>query len=142
LVAGCSVCDYLRKLTPDQTILQNEHWIAGPMLDVPGWVMLMTRQHREGVWSLSDAEAASLGTMARDIAGALVKTVGAERVHMAAQGEVALHYHCGLLPRRPGETPVFNSMDLVTRAEHAADPAEARAVAARLAEYLELTPAD
>src|SRR3546814_9051368 len=88
--------------------------------------MVMTKRHVEGIWSLNDAEAARFGPMMRDITGVIKDITGAERVHYAAMGEVALHYHNAILLRLPGQTPVWDSMDMVTRAHDDADAVAAR----------------
>src|SRR3546814_11678741 len=123
---GCSICEYIKNLTPDRVLWEDEYWLGGALLDVPGWIMVMTKRHVEGIWSLNDAEAARFGPMMRDIAGVIKDITGAERVHYAAMGEVALHYHNAILPRLPGQTPVWDSMNMVTRAHDDADAVAAR----------------
>ncbi len=118
----CSICSYLNDLPSERILWEDEYWICGPLLDVPGWTMVMTRRHAEGIWSLSDAEASRFGPLMRDIAQTVKAVTGAQRVHFAAMGEVAPHYHNAILPRRPGEQPVWDSMALVTRAAADADP--------------------
>jgi len=120
-VDGCAVCNSLKALTPERTLWESDEWIAGSMLDVPGWIILATKRHAEGAWSLDDAEAAAFGTVAREIAQTLKDVTSAERIHQAAMGEVALHYHIGFLPRRAGQTPVFDSTELVRRASDEQD---------------------
>lgn len=124
-VSGCAICDNLKKLTPERIVWEDNHWIISGLLDVPGWLLVMTKRHVEGTWSLNDDEAAGMGRLMRDACGAVKRMTGAERVHYTAAGEVALHYHTGILPRLPGQTPVFDSMELVRRAKEIADPAAA-----------------
>src|SRR3546814_5413535 len=88
--------------------------------------MVMTKRHVERIWSLNDAEAARFGPMMRDITGVIKDITGAERVHYAAMGEVALHYHNAILPRLPGQTTVWDSMDMGTRANDEDDAVAAR----------------
>src|SRR3546814_2948704 len=81
---GCSICEYIKNLTPDRVLWEDEYWLGGALLDVPGWIMVMTKRHVEGIWSLNDAEAARFGPMMRDITGVIKDITGAERVHYAA----------------------------------------------------------
>ncbi len=136
MIPGCSVCQYMENLSQDRILWEDDYWIGGALLDVPGWVMVMTKRHVEGIWALSDEEAVRFGPMMRDIAGTLKDVTGAERIHYAAMGEVAPHYHNAILPRRPGETPVWDSMAMVARAKEDADPVGSRAIEDRLRESL------
>lgn len=118
---NCGICNYLKQLQPERTLWEDEYWVCGPLLDVPGWTMVMTRRHVEGLWSLSDEEAVRFGLIMRDIAEVVKDVTGAQRVHFAAMGEVAPHYHNAILPRLADEEPVWDSMAMVERARITAD---------------------
>ena len=53
---------------------------------------------------MSDEEAADLMVTARRIAAELVPLTGVSKFYVAAVGDVDLHFHIHLLPRKP-ETP-------------------------------------
>lgn len=133
---ACSVCQYMERLTPDRILWEDDYWIGGALLDVPGWIMVMTKRHAEGIWSLSDEEAVRFGPMMRDIAGVLKDVTGAERIHYAAMGEVAPHYHNAIMPRLLGQKPVWDSMDMVVRARADADAQASRDIELILQEKL------
>lgn len=136
MIPGCSVCQYMENLSKDRILWEDNYWIGGALLDVPGWVMVMTKRHVEGIWALSDEEAVRFGPMMRDIAGALKDITGAERIHYAAMGEVAPHYHNAILPRLPGGKPVWDSMAMVARAQEDANPDASRTIEDMLRERL------
>lgn len=134
--AACSICQFMQDLDPKAVLWEDEYWICAPLLDVPGWTLVMTRRHAEGIWALSDEEAVRFGPMMRDITNVVKQVTGAERVHYAAMGEVALHYHNAILPRLPGQKPVWDSLDMVARAQKDADPQESSRTEAILRERL------
>ena len=132
----CGICAYLRDLPAERIVWEDDYWICGGLLDVPGWTLVMTKRHTEGIWSLDDEEAARFGPMMRDIAGVVKEATGAERIHYAAMGEIAPHYHNAILPRLPGEVPVWDSNALVTRAEGNGDPVAALRIELELKDRL------
>lgn len=131
---NCSICALFGR--SEEVIWSDDHWVATRIVDVPTWLMIGTRRHAEGSWGLSDAEAASLGPALRDLSGALKTVTGAERVHIAAQGENALHFHYMLMARRPGEAPVFDSAEIGKRQPGLVDAAEAKAVGDRIRDLM------
>ncbi len=141
IATACGICQFRQQLDPSTILREDDHWLAAPLLDVPGWAIIMTKRHAEGIWTLTDEEAARLGPMLRDIAGAVKQVTGAERVHHAAMGEVALHYHAAILPRLPGQKPVWESMNMVARAQVDANPDAALNMGKRLREHLNKPPA-
>lgn len=122
VTAACSICQFMWDLDPGAILWEDDYWVCASFMEVPGWTMVMTKHHAEGIWGLSDEEAVRFGPMMRDIAAVVKDATGAERIHYAAMGEVALHYHNAILPRLPGQKPVWDSMALVARAQTDADP--------------------
>ncbi|WP_404478819.1 HIT family protein [Novosphingobium sp. BL-52-GroH] len=135
----CTVCAMVAASDRSSVIWEDENWIATTMLDVPGWLLVMTRRHVDGVWSLNAAEASSFGPILRDLAQATKAATGAERTHLAAQGERALHFHYMILARTADGTPVFDSHEISRRAALDADAPRARAFEAGLREALRET---
>src|SRR5690606_22990436 len=95
-------------------------------------IIVATRRHAEGSWGLSDQEAAGLGPLLRNLCSAVKTVTGAERVHVAAAGEVALHFHYLIMPRRPGEAPVLDSMEIARRMTEMRNPAQAAELGGRV----------
>lgn len=58
---NCGICSYLKQLQSERTLWEDEYWVYGPLLDVPGWTMVMTRRHVEGLWSLVTKRRFALG---------------------------------------------------------------------------------
>jgi diadenosine tetraphosphate (Ap4A) HIT family hydrolase len=135
----CAVCHYMLDLPRHRILWEDEFWICGTLLDVPGWTMVMTKRHAEGIWSLNDDEAIRFGPMMRNVARVVKDVTGAERIHYAAMGEHSLHYHNAVLPRLAGEVPIWDSMDMVARARALADPLAAlemeESIQQRLSQY-------
>jgi len=130
--ATCPLCDAVATAPAAEIVADHGPWMALTMLDVPGWIRVTTKRHVEGPWSLSDEEAATLGPMLQAVAQAVHEATGAERVYTVGLGEGAIHFHYALLPRLPGETPLFTGAPLVGRAADAADVGKSSAVAARI----------
>jgi diadenosine tetraphosphate (Ap4A) HIT family hydrolase len=137
---GCLICDHFARVSADATVWSDADWIASGMSDVPGWVMVATRQHSEGSWGLSDREAATAGPVLRALSRALKEAVGAERVHLMAQGEHAVHFHYLMTARGPGDTPIFDTAELARRSPALADRAQASAAAERIRTLLAKAP--
>lgn len=135
-VHECVICDYVRSLPPEKHLWDDDDWLAGPVMDVPGWVMIMTKRHAEGTWALNDAEAASFGIVLRDLMGLIKELTGAPRLHYMVAGEAVLHYHTVIIPRLEDQVPIWATADLVRRGQELADPPAANAMTERLLERL------
>jgi len=118
---SCHICARFGKAKDEDLAWSDDHWVAGNILGVPGWVMVATREHTEGSWALSDAQAASMGSVLRNLTSAIKQVAGAERIHFIAQGETALHFHYLVMARRKGDVPVFEGAELGRRAPALAD---------------------
>ena len=115
-------------------------WFAAAVADVPGWVMLGTKTHLEGAWSLSAEDAAGLGPALRATARAVQQATNAERVHMVFLGEGARHFHLGFFPRAQGESPLFDNVRLHEMAETGVDAERAAALTERMRTLLAEEP--
>jgi histidine triad (HIT) family protein len=98
----------------------------------PGHLLITSRRHALDYADLRDDEAASVG---REIAkwSRALKSVGAERVYVAAVGHGFPHLHVNLLPRWPGtpdDVPWYAVDDWTGAAR--VGFAEAEALASRL----------
>src|ERR1700755_1065705 len=59
---SCPIC---AAAADEQHLHDDGVWFAFSPADVPGWVMLGTRAHVEGMWSLAAEQAAGLGPLVR-----------------------------------------------------------------------------
>jgi diadenosine tetraphosphate (Ap4A) HIT family hydrolase len=123
-------------------IYDDGPWFAGAVADVPGWVMLGTKEHLEGTASLSAEDAAGLGPALRAVGRAVQQATGAERVHMVFLGEAARHFHLAYFPRAAGEPALFDNGRLLETVKTASDAGRAAAVTEQLRSLLagELRP--
>jgi diadenosine tetraphosphate (Ap4A) HIT family hydrolase len=128
----CPLCSAISQAEPQEVAFENQWWIALTLLDVPGWLRVMTKRHAEGPWDLTQDEAIALGPVLRVLSRAVKDATGAERIHTVSFGEGALHYHYGLLPRRRQETPMFSGAPLLERSKSTVDPVAARNIAAQI----------
>jgi diadenosine tetraphosphate (Ap4A) HIT family hydrolase len=129
---SCPLCTAISRATPEEIAFEDELWIALTLLDVPGWLRVMTKRHAEGPWSLTEGEALAMGPVLKSISRAMIGATRAERIHTVSFGEGALHYHYALLPRRPQETPVYSGAPLLERSKSTADLPAARKIAVQI----------
>jgi hypothetical protein len=88
----------------DTPVFEGKHFRVeyGADVPVPGWMILTLRRHVEGIWNLTAEEAASFGTTLRDLAGAIHRTTGVEKVYVSTFGERYPHFHA-LVSAKPLE---------------------------------------
>jgi diadenosine tetraphosphate (Ap4A) HIT family hydrolase len=127
---GCHICDAVG--ASDRHLYSDATWCAFSPADVPGWVMLATREHVRGMWDLSPEQADTLGQLIRAVGGAVVEATGAHRAHLVYLGESALHFHLMFLPRNEHEPPLLDNSPLVAAAQATGDVEAVRTVAARI----------
>lgn len=129
----CAICKVNDATPEDQLVLRTRHFAVGTGMDVPGWLLLWTVRHEaQGLWALDDEEAAELGPLLRDLAGALEREHDAERTYVMAMGEHALHFHAMVMARPAGAPADQRGPGLLAAGGELADPAAARALASRL----------
>jgi diadenosine tetraphosphate (Ap4A) HIT family hydrolase len=126
---GCVVCGMIDAATADEIFLETDEWLAHTMVDAPGWAILSLKRHAEGIWSMTEDEAATLGPILGALGKGLHDEAGGEKVHLFAMGERVPHLHMVLVPRKPGELPIFDGADLDARARQIADRAQALTLA-------------
>jgi diadenosine tetraphosphate (Ap4A) HIT family hydrolase len=103
-------------------------WFAFAAADVPGWIMLASKQHVDGMWSLSADQADKLGAAIRAVGRAVIEATGAHRAHMVYLGESGLHFHLGFFPRAADDPPLLSNAAMLEQASSGADPERARVV--------------
>lgn len=130
MAADCHIC---RAVADGGSHVYDEGaWVAYAAADVPGWVMLATKEHLEGMWSLSVEQSVGLGPAIRALGRAVIETTGAQRAHLVFLGESGLHFHLGFFPRAAGEPPLLDNAPLIEAAQTAADAERARVLAQRI----------
>lgn len=101
-----------------------------------GHVFVAPCRHVEAIDDLTDAEAAEMGLVARDVAAVLGGLVEAKKVYILAIGDRDSHFHFHLLPRQAGDDPLgrhaIGSEAPWRNTIQPADPAEQVILAERL----------
>jgi diadenosine tetraphosphate (Ap4A) HIT family hydrolase len=123
-------------------VLDDGPFLAFQMADVPGWIMLATKDHVEGVDGLPDATADALGLTTRRVVTAIKRATEAERVHVVYIGEHARHFHLALLPRRSGEPALVGNERMLAAIDSDADPAGSASVRIRIRDLIGSGPAE
>lgn len=126
----CHICDALHDR--EHHVYDEDGWFAFAAAEVPGWMMLGTKQHVEGMWSMSPAQAAALGPAVRALGQALKQATGAHRCHIVYLGESGLHCHLAFFPREHGEPALLDNKPLLAAARSNRDPERAREIAERV----------
>ena len=130
---ACHVCEAVASPAPGSVVLDEDAWLAYNIADVPGWIMLASREHVEGAAGLGDGAASSFGPIARRIDRAVRAATGAERVHLVFLGDTARHFHLGFFPRQAGESGLFDTARLGSDVGALKDPERAAPITAAIA---------
>ncbi|MGB3136937.1 MAG: diadenosine tetraphosphate hydrolase [Nodosilinea sp.] len=107
----CLACQILvgAQSAPGGIIAENLWWIADHCIGPYGLgsVVVKTRTHRENLWELSTAEAASMGPFLQQMSEAVALAMEAERVYVSLWvDQPPYHVHFVLQPRYPdGRNP-------------------------------------
>ncbi|MEI8001269.1 MAG: hypothetical protein WCI50_07945 [Actinomycetes bacterium] len=97
-VDGCDICERVHD-SNRVSVIDTEHFATAISPRYPWGVTINAKQHKEGLWALSDDEASELGRLLARLSGAIHAT-GSERVYMASFGEEhSVHFHMILLSR-------------------------------------------
>jgi diadenosine tetraphosphate (Ap4A) HIT family hydrolase len=133
---GCHVCALGASATDTQIVYRDDTWTAASPIAVPGWVMLFTDRHNEGVWELEPDEAEQFGRLTVLLTGALRQVCDADRVYVMYAGENALHFHAMLMARTADVPEEWRGARLLDRHSDLADPDRANSVLTALREKL------
>jgi diadenosine tetraphosphate (Ap4A) HIT family hydrolase len=82
--------------TSEWKVFLNEQFTSRPLV----WVA--ARQHVEGLWALTDAQASTWAVVLRETAAAMRTAFAGERVYVAHFGESHPHFHAVMLARSTG----------------------------------------
>ncbi len=104
----CVTCQLVERRdageAPDwDAIVRTDHWDVVHSFNtaLEGWLVLVTRQHRNALAELSEGEAAELGPLAVRVSQALLQVSGCEKTYLAqfAEHPDHRHVHVHLIPR-------------------------------------------
>jgi histidine triad (HIT) family protein len=110
---ACFACDTIRQgaaaeggvIYEDDLVYAVHAHLMGRSEAYLGYLIAEPRRHVVGLGELTDAEAAALGRLVNDLAGALRAVEGAEHVYSFVFGDGQVrHLHVHLVPRYP-DTP-------------------------------------
>ena len=105
---GCRTCELVARrdrgeAPPWDSIHRTDHWDVVHALDtsLDGWVVLAARRHVAALADLTDAEAAEMGPLIRDVSAALHEVTGCTKTYLAqfAEHPDHPHVHLHLVPR-------------------------------------------
>jgi len=92
---------------PREEVLVTEHWrvVHAFNSSLPGWLVLVPRQHVDAFDDLSDAANAELGSLVGRLTGALRQAVGCSKTYVMQFSEAPgfSHLHVHLVPRMPDQ---------------------------------------
>lgn len=93
--------------TPRGSIVTTMHWRAAHALNtsLPGWLVLITREHVTALDALDPEGHAELGTLLGQLSQALRTLTGCEKTYVMQFSETPGHHHLHvhLVPRMPGQ---------------------------------------
>lgn len=103
---SCLTCDAnarLESLPPRERVAVDEHWRVAHAFDtaLPGWLVLLPRRHVTAIASLTDAEAATLGSWQVRLSRALHAVTGCVKTYVVQFAEAVdyAHVHFHVVPR-------------------------------------------
>ena len=100
---SCADGEGLDPSQPERAIWLSDGWrvVHSFNSSLLGWLVIVPRRHIESMHELSDAEAAVLGPLVRDVSGALVRVLGCAKTYviMLAEAPGFTHLHVHVVPR-------------------------------------------
>ena len=145
--AKCLACEARAgrlELNPAPQIYSGPHWIVEHVhpTDIPGWVVLATRQHRHALHDVTPDEWAEFQSILPRLIEALREVTGCDREYVAqfAEQEGFEHVHFHVIPRArdwPSEWRGFRvSAAMGTNAKNPVSPEAMTEIAERLSARL------
>ncbi len=133
-VEGCSICTLAAS---GKAIWSDAHWMVTPMGDAVGCFLVLSRRHVEGVWNLTESEAAGYGVLLRRLGGEIAKQCDPARLYVVTIGEGFPHFHSAVMPRAQDAPVDERILAVVTaHAERRTDAGRAGTVAAAIGKAL------
>ncbi len=128
--SDCLICS-MEEADPASRVFLDELWAAevAPGYEVPGWFFLRARRHAEKLTGLDDAETATFGRRAHDLASAVERVTGAPAVYLLSLGENYLHFHALVAARGDQVPPELRGWALIKLLAKGRDALAAQALA-------------
>ena len=110
-MSDCIFCKIIEGESPSSTVYEDEYCKA--ILDVnpaaKGHVIVLTKEHAENVFSISDEALSKAICVAKKVAAALKKTYDCDGVNILqnngeAAGQSVFHLHIHVIPRFEGDS--------------------------------------
>jgi diadenosine tetraphosphate (Ap4A) HIT family hydrolase len=104
----CRTCELTERrdsgaAPPWDSIYRTPHWDVAHAFNssLPGWIVIIARQHIEAIDQLSEVEAAELGVLLRRVSAALREVTGCVKTYVMqfAEAEGHAHVHFHVVPR-------------------------------------------
>lgn len=109
---NCLFCKIAQHEIPSTVVYEDENTIA--FLDIrpndPGHTLVVPKLHSENIYTISDESLCETISIAKKIAGAIKKGLGASGINITmnnepAAGQIIFHSHFHIIPRFNGEKP-------------------------------------
>lgn len=138
----CSFC--VRTAAPDAPpggwVYETELFRASvsPGMSIPGWLVLHTVRHTEGLAGLNSLEQAELGVAVQALAATMVRRSGEPSVYMYAMCERVRHFHIMIGAPPPGVSERGGSLliDVLKRESSLVDPSGVVSAAEEIGQLL------
>jgi diadenosine tetraphosphate (Ap4A) HIT family hydrolase len=97
----CKLCRDLRTLPSAFVVLETDDWIVFVNQDYlrPGCVWVQAKEHVEGLWAMTDDQAATFGVVTRATSVAMRAAFDAQKIYLVSFGENHPHFHALLIAR-------------------------------------------
>lgn len=107
----CVFCRIVRGELPASKVYEDERTLAfmNIMAGNPGHTLVISKAHRENIYTLEDELAAAVFQTTPRIARAVKAATGCEGITLfqaneVAGGQTVFHFHLHILPRHPGDS--------------------------------------
>ncbi|MDH6629843.1 diadenosine tetraphosphate (Ap4A) HIT family hydrolase [Streptomyces sp. LBL] len=137
---GCPICQTVESTAEAQLVHRDKHWTASAAMSVPGWFLLCTNRHNQGIWELTEAEAELYGPLLARLSSAIRQAGDAEKVYVLSAGESAPHFHALVMARGAQIPEDWRAMALLGKAAELSDADEANRVAKAVRETFRTLP--
>lgn len=113
---GCIFCKIANGEIPSATVFEDEDFRV--ILDIapanPGHCLVLPKTHGEDIFALDEQLVGKAHALAKKIATAVKKAMGADGVNIvqnngAAAGQTVPHYHVHIVPRHTGDGVALNA---------------------------------
>ncbi len=123
---NCIFCKIVDGIIPSKSVMETENCIV--VLDAfpatKGHVLIVTRDHKETLVDMTDAELSDVAKLMRDVGSAVKKATGCDGINFVnnlgeAAGQKIMHAHFHILPRYENDSVVMTFQQLKLTEEEA-----------------------